>query len=291
MEHIPLDQNSDFSVNQFLKNIYLLTGMTTTLYNSHKQWITSYPLRNCGYCGILRTNTEYHLRCRSNDAEAFDLCTKQERMIVYRCYMGLYEIMLPIYKQNIICGYLILGQAMEDSEKARQECFELLRAAHPDTDTDILWDAIKDTNAISKEKLAAVTQMAQIYAEYASDNDLIKTEFNSLATLVSNYIKNHLTEKITNAELCHIFFCDRKKLTAEFRKAHGVTIVEYTNNLRLRMAREMMQKDPNLSISYISSASGFSYQSYFCTLFYKKYGMSPTEMQRLYKEEMKRKEK
>ena len=49
----------------------------------------------------------------------------------------------------------------------------------------------------------------------------------------------------------------------------------------------MLQKNPNLTISYVSSAAGFAYQGYFSTLFYKKYGMSPTEMQIKYREEMK----
>ncbi len=52
----------------------------------------------------------------------------------------------------------------------------------------------------------------------------------------------------------------------------------------------MLRKNPDLNISYLASTVVFSYQSYFSALFYKKYGMFPTDMQKLYKEEMKNKE-
>jgi AraC-like DNA-binding protein len=270
-----------------LKSIHLLTGMTVTLYNSYRMWVTSYPLYNRDVCKLLRHNKDYHARCRVSDSEAFELCTQKRDAIVYRCYMGLYEILVPLYDQDNLCGYLMLGQALEDSDEARCQCKELVSEAIPDVTEDVLRTAIDSTFTMSKEKLMAAVQLAKIYAEYICEKNLIKNEVSSLANLVTTYIREHLTEKITNTELCYVFLCDRKKLTSEFKKLHGMTIVEYVNNLRLRRAREMLQRNPDLTISYVSSEAGFSYQSYFCTQFYKKYGMSPTEMQRKYKEEQK----
>ena len=152
-------------------------------------------------------------------------------------------------------------------------------------------DDIARNTAVTEEKLMATAHIAQTYAEYISEKNLLSNEVNSLANLASVYIREHLTQKITNDELCYVFLCDRKKLVREFKEAHGMSIVDYTNNLRLRKARHMLQKNPDLSISYVSSSSGFSYQSYFSKLFIKKYGISPTEMQRRYKEELENKEK
>ena len=291
MELISYNFESSIDTNTILKRLHLITGMTVTIYNSKKYWVSSYPLYNCSFCNALRTNTEYHMKCRANDSEAFDLCTKKREMIIYRCYMGLYEIMIPLFDQDNICGYLVLGQAMEDSdEERRKHCEELCRIVPDISEKDALDDVLK-TYAVSEEKLIALAHMAQIYANYLSEHNLVTNEMNSLANLVSVYIREHLTEKITNDELCYVFLCDRKKLTREFKEAHGMSIIDYTNNLRLRKARQILHKNPDLSISYISSAAGFSYQSYFSTLFYKKYGMSPTDMQKLYKEELENKEK
>lgn len=289
MEPISLPSESGIDTNQFLKNLYLLTGMSATLYNSHRMWIASYPGIDGGICRILRTDKNAHMRCRANDAEALSVCSKTKKMIVYRCHMGVYEILIPLYDQDSVCGYLMLGQAIDDSEESRMTYIEALRHAQPETDIKVLEDAVNNAYAISEEKLLAIAHVAQIYAAHMIDKKVIKKDVNSLANLVAVYIREHLTEKITNAELCYVFLCDRKKMVSEFKKVHGVTIVEYTNNLRLRLARQMLQKNPNFTISYVSSAAGFAYQGYFSTLFYKKYGMSPTDMQRKYREEMENK--
>lgn len=291
MEIVSQNFTSNIDINTLLKRLHLVTGMTITLYNSRKYWVSSYPMYNCNYCKLLRGNMEYHMRCGANDSEAFELCAKRREMIVYRCYMGLYEIIIPLFDQDEICGYLMLGQAIEDSDEARRECCEKLREARPDTTEEAAMQDVLSACAMSEERLKAVAHMAQIYAEYIVNNkSLLNNEMNSLANLVSEYIREHLSEKITNAELCYVFLCDRKKLTREFKEAHGMSIVDYTNNLRLRKARQMLHKNPDLSISYVSAAVGFSYQSYFSTLFYNKYGMSPTEMQKIYLEELKGKE-
>jgi AraC-like DNA-binding protein len=288
MEQISLPSESEFDINCFLKNLHLLTGMTVTLYNSYKLWVASYPDSACRFCKLLRGNVDFHMRCRANDSEAFNLCSKKGEMIVYRCYKGLYEIMIPLYDQDSTSGYLLLGQVMDDREESRSKYIEELALARPDLSMDELENAVDSSHVLSEEKLLAAAHVARIYADYVSSRNLLKQEVNSLANLVAVYIREHLTEKITNAELCYVFLCDRKKMTSEFKKVHGMTIVEYTNHLRLRLARQMLQKNPNLTISYVSSAAGFAYQGYFSTLFYKKYGMSPTDMQTKYREEMKK---
>ena len=290
MEQISLPPESELDTNQFLKNLYLITGMTVTLYNSYRLWVASYPDSNCQICKFLRENKEFHMRCRANDSEALNVCSKTGKMIVYRCdNMGLYEIMIPLFDQDSICGYLMLGQMMDDRAESRSKCIEKLRLARPDMTVDELEQVVDGMPVFSEEKLLAVARVAEIYAEHMSVKKLIKQDMSSLANLVAIYIREHLTEKITNAELCYVFLCDRKRMASEFKKTHGMTIVEYTNHLRLRMARRMLQKNPNLTISYVSSAAGFAYQGYFSTLFYKKYGMSPTDMQKKYLEEMENK--
>ena len=125
MKIIPQDFDYNVDIATVLKRLYLVTGMTATIYNSKKYWVTSYPLYNCSYCNSLRQNNDYHMRCRANDAEAFEMCAKKRETIIYRCYMGLYEIMIPLFDLDNICGYLLLGQAMEDGDDLLPQAIEI----------------------------------------------------------------------------------------------------------------------------------------------------------------------
>ena len=283
MDQISLDDDFGFDSEQLAKNLYLLSGMGVTIYDSHRQWITSYPKYNCAFCQMVRRNAQVNLTCRRNDAQCFDICTKTRRLYSYRCHMGLYEAMLPLYNEDMICGYVMLGQVIDEREEFRRECFALARPYEKSEEK--LREAVDAIPRISEEKMTAVTHLLSLYGKYIYENNLVKVQIGNLAESVARYIRNHLNSKILNSDLCNVFYCSRKKLTQEFRKTFGVSITEYANNLRLRKARLMIQNDPDFSIGFIAKSAGFTDQGYFGKLFYKKYGISPTEMQKRCKSE------
>ena len=290
MERIPYEFESGITSEELLKNLYLLSGMTVTLYNSYRLWVASYPRTNCNLCRALREDHEIHMQCRAVDSEAFDMCTKLRGIYAYRCHKGLYEAIIPIFNEDAICGYLLLGQVLLDTEESKQRCRDHINETVFDAERKKkLLEALDGTQTMSEEKFQAVLHLMEVYANRIFEKNLLKNEVNDLPNLVAMYIREHFTSKITNAELCYVFLCDRKKLTTEFKQAHGMTIIEYTNNLRLRKARETLKANPDLSIGYVASVAGFSDQGYFGKLFYKKYGMLPTEMQSKYKNEAEQK--
>ncbi len=64
-----------------------------------------------------------------------------------------------------------------------------------------------------------------------------------------------------------------------FKKAVGVTPLEYRNNIRLEHAADMLC-DENMTVEQISSLLGFSSASYFSTVFKQRYGVSPKQYQK-----------
>lgn len=64
-----------------------------------------------------------------------------------------------------------------------------------------------------------------------------------------------------------------------FKKAVGVTPLEYRNNIRLEHAADML-RDENMSVEQIGMHLGFSSASYFSTVFKEKYGIPPKQYQK-----------
>lgn len=69
-------------------------------------------------------------------------------------------------------------------------------------------------------------------------------------------------------------------LATVFRKFHGRTIGEYTQQLRVSHASQLMVANRRLELAEIAHASGFSDQSHFNRLFKRHTGMTPTEFRR-----------
>ena len=64
-----------------------------------------------------------------------------------------------------------------------------------------------------------------------------------------------------------------------FKKAVGVTPLEYRNNIRMQHAADLIAEE-TMTIEQISSLLGFTSASYFSTAFKRKYGISPKQYQK-----------
>ena len=98
-------------------------------------------------------------------------------------------------------------------------------------------------------------------------------------TKIIQYINenyNHITDIDQIAE--H-FFISKYHLCRYFRKNLGVSLVAYLNTVKVSQACSMMKRGIS-NMSQIAMECGFNSSSYFCKVFKKERGISPTEYQK-----------
>jgi AraC-like DNA-binding protein len=90
-----------------------------------------------------------------------------------------------------------------------------------------------------------------------------------------SYIDGHLAEKLTEHELA--VYCDMSsiKFSRGFRRAFGMTFQEYLLRLRINESQRLL-RNPKASVVDVSYTVGFRDQSYFCRVFKRFVGMTPT---------------
>lgn len=98
---------------------------------------------------------------------------------------------------------------------------------------------------------------------------------NKLVVDILKYIDNNLFKKITMNELSVLFNYNKDYIMRVFKKEIDMTIIEYINFKKIYLSLEKI-KDSN-SILKVSLDSGFSSQEYFCEIFHKIVGVSPTK--------------
>lgn len=84
-------------------------------------------------------------------------------------------------------------------------------------------------------------------------------------------------------EIAEKFFISREYLCKIFKKQTGVTVISYLNTLKLEKAQQLLTSS-NKRISEIVALCGYSSSTYFGKLFAEKYGMSPREYRKSFKE-------
>lgn len=95
------------------------------------------------------------------------------------------------------------------------------------------------------------------------------------------YINLNLDKKLTLAELANLSFVSVSKLCHDFKKAYSVSVFEYIMNVRLQHARALFLASPDIMTKDVAELCGFFDTGYFCRMYRRKYGKSPSEEKKL----------
>ncbi|MCJ8013579.1 response regulator transcription factor [Paenibacillus sp. KQZ6P-2] len=94
-----------------------------------------------------------------------------------------------------------------------------------------------------------------------------------------DYVQKHYAEALTLSEMAKHFHFNPSYLSSYFAANNKEGFNEYLNRVRIEKAAELL-RDKAASISEISGMVGFSDHSYFCKVFKKFTGLSPSQYRR-----------
>lgn len=99
-----------------------------------------------------------------------------------------------------------------------------------------------------------------------------------LVNRAEEYMRAHLTESISIADLLGICDCNRSMLFAAFRNARGYTPMEFLTEQRLQSAREKLLKArPTSSVSSVALDCGFTNFGRFSQVYKRRFGERPSD--------------
>ncbi|MEH7011574.1 AraC family transcriptional regulator [Neobacillus niacini] len=93
---------------------------------------------------------------------------------------------------------------------------------------------------------------------------------------IKNYIKQHFREEINLDTLAEVGHINKYYLAHSFKKAFGVSPIEYLIQTRIRESKILLETT-NYPISNISTFIGFSSQSFFAQSFKRVTNLSPSQ--------------
>lgn len=90
------------------------------------------------------------------------------------------------------------------------------------------------------------------------------------------YIQDHLSEKITVAQLAMAACMSQSAFFQSFKESFGLSPLEYVLKARIEQAKKLMA-DPLISVTEVCYASGFNNLNHFSKLFKRMEGISPRQ--------------
>lgn len=180
--------------------------------------------------------------------------------ISYLCERKVEEYRLKNLTKNLLYNYLMEMEKYEvDSERLRQIYFKKV------DDSEYLEEFLQILDEIQREILEICEQ---------------KIEVEDIKVLdMKRYIQEHYAEPLELAEIAENFNFNYNYLSSYFTKYAKEGFRDYLNKIRIDKACELLQ-DGTHSISDISGLVGYSDHSYFCRVFKKITGTTPSAYKR-----------
>ncbi len=113
-------------------------------------------------------------------------------------------------------------------------------------------------------------------AAFASPVTMARAD-RALAKAVGARLGAELGEKLSIGDLAAEYKLSAASLVKRFKRQTGLTPGDYRMRLKLEAARELLRKEPELSVSAVAYRFGFSSAQHFATAFRRYYGLSPKE--------------
>ncbi len=110
---------------------------------------------------------------------------------------------------------------------------------------------------------------------FSSQNQLDNINMKKLL----EFIKDHYAEQITLTDVAKHFHFNPSYLSSYFSTHNGEGFIEYLNRIRIEEASKLLVEGTS-TISEISGMVGYSDHSYFCKVFKKITGLSPSQFRR-----------
>ena len=121
---------------------------------------------------------------------------------------------------------------------------------------------------------------AQAYSFFVEFLSQKKTDLPAWLEKTVTYINLHFDRKLTLSDLAQQGCISVSKLCHDFKRHYGVSVFEYIMSVRLQYAHNLLLKSPETRTKDAAIQSGFFDVGYFCKMYRKQYGKSPSEQRR-----------
>jgi AraC-like DNA-binding protein len=238
---------------KILSDLSALTGISMSFLDTKRN-----RLCLCGkednFCKDLQSDPKKKAQCSCSDAIILDRCFETKRFEGHICHAGLYDAAMPIMKDGIFAGIILMGR---------------IRLAGNGEHTDVIYREIPEFTREQVQSLSSL--LPNVLFENA-----IFIEFDDRINEITTYIENHLSEPLRINMICKKFLISKNTLYSLFREHFDMTVTEYITELRLKKAKKLLC-ETKATVYEIAEAVGIGNYTYFCRLFKKREGVCATE--------------
>ena len=133
----------------------------------------------------------------------------------------------------------------------------------------------KNTSEWSLKSSVGLYNMLVTCKDFVKTEDIAMYNLQSRLDPVIDYLYEHCTEQIDVSQIAELIGVSGEHFCRIFKEFTNMRPFEYITHLRIDRAKEIMTRNPELSVSDVASMTGYTDNSYFIKKFRSLQGISP----------------
>ena len=247
-------------LRRILQDLSTLTGISLSVLDADRKTMIRSAREN-DYCTAIQQRGDYH-NCHSCDMILLDRCEKSRVVERHTCHAGLCDLAMPVMKDGIIVGFLLMGRIRSPQSPTGSADGELA-------------PLYRQIPVFTEEKiLSLVDLLPQILFE-----STVVLEPDTLLRQAETYIDRNLQAELSIEGLCEALHVSKNKLYDAFSAHLGITVNAYITQQRMTRAKQLLRETEE-PVYRVAELIGIRNYTYFCRLFKEKTGLTPLRYRR-----------
>ncbi|MBE6691077.1 MAG: helix-turn-helix domain-containing protein [Ruminococcaceae bacterium] len=265
-------------ISALINDINIVTKINCVLYDKDFRLLHNYKDSMCRFCSLVRTDPALAEACRASDLQGMRCALEQKGTYRYQCHMGLTETVTPIFYEDVLVGFMMIGQLLCERD---EEAIRARIAALPDGALrQVLLRELVRMRRTEEAELSAMNNVVQMCVSYLRMQKLIQFKETPLSVLLKEYIEANLAEELNVKALCRQFNLSKSSLYLLSNEVFGKGVTDYIRERRVQRAKELLSETA-LPISAVAEQVGYTDTNYFTKVFKKATGKTPSAWRHL----------
>ena len=252
-------------------------------------------IHNNSFCEIAKSTPSglrFCLKCKSRSIKK---ALKIEDFYIGHCYLGITEIVKPVYwKEKPLCiiylGQFIIKEQLpmvkEKIEKnskisgvKKEKLYQQINSI-PQIEINSLKKYKEIINILEHQiYLVAANKVINIQTNNKPASPIYTKTKNWVVDSVQLYINKYYNKNLKLSQLADLFFIHPHYLSKLFKKETGENFTNYVNRIRIQNSKNLLKRTDDKIIN-ISMQVGFNNVTYFNRVFKEYTGLTPGEYRR-----------
>jgi AraC-like DNA-binding protein len=261
----------DEEAQRLIDNFALCFRISIRIFSSGMDEITpEFRDSNIRFCQMFHKGSLSRSRCCQRASLLWEYRESEFESMVYTCYTGLTEAVMPVKLRGILLGYALLGQFRT---KKKLNDTVLYRRMNAGLEAESLKNAFEEHPFFDKRTLENMLRLFSMLLSFLVAREYIKIRQPGLAESVSHWLEGHISESLDLNRIAAIMNRSRSTISHTIKRQFGMSFKGLCILKRIQRFENIIAESPDISIREAAALAGYQDPFYFSRI-YKKVRLS-----------------